>query len=467
MYATSTTFYHFLRVNKPFRRLALSKQLWVSLIRDLSSRYFIPHLEHIGGCTTAQLIAKVKCLVRGPETWSQKSSVPPTPSFSKKLPPAKDARILPGGRYFAVRLDSGALQCRDVLTGQTVWTHGFRCDYPWWEMQMLEDGHTAFFVFFEYFGITMVSELSLVQVNFKTGHSEELFSIELDRNSGQYYHPTVSGDFLAIALFKEMQSMIIAVNWRQRTYVVFDTSEASRISAKDHMAFVPGHIILATASSEPPHDHIVVVYALRSIASHWRPVEEFRSTNLPPREIRIRPGDVEPVLTQTLEHNGRVFRRPRSRGIRRIMMLHANPIRHGAYKLMLYASGPSRFPTGSSRPNPVDATVLFTYALNIAATDGSLFWAKISAFPAMPEYIYSSLSYAGYTVVTTLYSGPLKVVDPRLLPAPSHRLLKWVRTRPAMREVMVVSKQPADGSLSSTGVLLVARRDGIEVSCWI
>ncbi|KAJ6483137.1 hypothetical protein C8R45DRAFT_1000697 [Mycena sanguinolenta] len=461
----------FLRVNKWCRRLALSQQLWISLVLELSSRNFMPHLDPIkmGTWTAAQLIATVKCLVCGPETWSRKSRLRPSVSFSKMLPAARDAQILPGGHYFAVRLNSGDLECRDAFTGHAIWTHPMDRRYTKCKVKMLDDMHTAIFLFFTRITDVKGPELSIVQVDFKTGHSSQLFDLELNRNVGHYYGPDVSEDFAAVRLAMKDQRMIIVIDWRERRYAVFACSEYSVPSANNYMAFVPGHIIFTTAASEPPNDQLIFVYSVGSLASRWRSVEELPQNTEPlPHNLRIRPEAISPIMVERLEHNNRVFRASRNRWVFIEMMLYPNPIRHNAYKLMVCASA-DRSMTDTFRhsfrvggASRAQGSMLFSYAINVSTPADDFSWTKTSAFPM--AHIPSPLSYAGYAVLASYHpsSTTTKIVGPR---STDRFLTKW--TGHSMREVMVVSKKLNVTTLSPNGILLVSRISGVEVSCWI
>ncbi|KAF7357160.1 hypothetical protein MSAN_01310600 [Mycena sanguinolenta] len=434
----------FSRVNKSFRRLALSKQLWISLIHDLSFRYLIPHLDAMSQCTTAQLIAKVKCLVRGPETWSQ--------------------RCLGGGTSRQCDSRATCTVAMYILTRRDVYIRALgSTHFVWWswETEMLDDGHTAIFSLIVYVRGGDEPELSILQVDLRTGHSDQLFFLTLSEFSGFYYNPIVSGDFLAMRLSRQEERMICIINWRERKYVVFDTGY-TYTPPYDYMVFVPGHIILATAAFTP-NDRLLLVYTWHSIASRWRPVEELlHNMDLTVHDIRIHWNDVSAILVDKLEHNNRVFRGSSSRGLGIKMMLYANPIRRNAYKLMVYASvmaaGRSLMDTfcRNFRGRSAQGTVLFTYALNLDAFPNHSFsWTRISSFSVPPHAFYCLPSYAGYVAISCPNSS-------------NYTTTKIVArlTGDGMREVMVVSTEPASSSLSSTGVLLVSRQDGIEVSCY-
>ncbi|KAF7342632.1 hypothetical protein MSAN_02020000 [Mycena sanguinolenta] len=467
----------FFRVNKSFRCLALSKQLWRSLVFDLSSRHFIPHLDAIQDCTTAQLLAAAKWLVCGPETWTAQAHAPPTVSFSRTFPPGGEARLLPGGRHLAV-LRSRNLYCQDVLTGRDIFIRALEPLHTMsWEMEMLDDGHTAIFLFL-HSPIGMAPELSILRVDLTMGHSDQLFHLELNQNGGLYNSPIISGDFLALRLkANENQRMIVVINWRELKYVQFNDSNFSEITfANDRLVFLPGHIILVTAASKPPNEQLLVVYTLRSIASRWRPLEELQhNAGLPPEELLISPERISPMIFQRLVHNSRVLRVSQGARLHIGIMLHPNPIRRDAYKVVVYSSDttPNTSRQGFNRVQGEgrgrgQGTVLFTYAVHAsprvgirASTDYELSWTRTSAFAIAPEIIRFPLSYAGYAVISSHIrgtSGATRVVDPRPMGGFS--------TKQTMREVVVISQPPVPASLSSSGVLIVSKDDGIQISCY-
>jgi hypothetical protein len=135
------------QVSKFSRVVALSKPLWRLLLRGLSARHHILKLHAIDDLTTEQLIAEVKRLVCGPETWSDKSSVPSTVSSSKAFPANEQTRLLPGGRYFSV-LRPAELHVYDAVTGIRVWLRSLAGTYGTsWEVEMRDDGQSAVFFF--------------------------------------------------------------------------------------------------------------------------------------------------------------------------------------------------------------------------------------------------------------------------------------------------------------------------------
>jgi hypothetical protein len=128
-------------VNKSFHEIASFKQLWLSIVRDLSRARVIdaPAEETLETLSTAELVEEVRRAVVGPRTWSPASSVPPTVhrQFSiplKKYTVTHPAELLPGGTHILRFVSesyyprSNGIELWEVCTGKRIWEWG-RVDY--------------------------------------------------------------------------------------------------------------------------------------------------------------------------------------------------------------------------------------------------------------------------------------------------------------------------------------------------
>lgn len=95
-----------LQVNKYLWGISRTKQLWISVIRDLGSRQMLDRGvdEVLEETSTEALIAEAKRAVVGPHTWSKTSVSPPTISRQVTIPfdaqqRTPYAEFLPGGRH--------------------------------------------------------------------------------------------------------------------------------------------------------------------------------------------------------------------------------------------------------------------------------------------------------------------------------------------------------------------------------
>ncbi|KAJ7355340.1 hypothetical protein DFH08DRAFT_803386 [Mycena albidolilacea] len=184
----------------------------------------------------------------------------------------------------------------------------------------------------------------------------------------------------------------------------------------------------------------------------------------------IHPGNVRPAAVERLEHNNRIFQLSPSRGgsgyscLQVHMTLHRNPIRHNAYKLIVYASDPgsSRGETFrqafSGRTGRASGAMLFTYRITLGhSPEHRLSWTRTSVVTTLSQ-LTLPLSYAGYTL-NRGGDGAMRIVD--LRPTPRFPL-KW--GGPRIREGVVISREGNERSLSSTGGIFISTPNEIEIS---
>ncbi|KAJ7659598.1 hypothetical protein DFH06DRAFT_1297201, partial [Mycena polygramma] len=449
------------RVNKFFRAIALSEWLWRALVLGLSAHYRILNLHAIDSYSTAQLIAEVKRLIRGPATWSEQSSRPPTLASAKTFLGGNCVQFLPGERFFA-EFRGPSFCCYDVASGSCVWT----CPVPSarikvWTAEIGDDGKSAVFFLIQTASGRNRDELSIAHVDFRTGESEILFEVVLHSRVGVYRHPALFGNFLGMELiytpWGRSERAVMVLDWRKRVFVTFACSPASEPNQETRVAFLPGHILLYNTTAGP-HADLCAVYTVASVASRWQPLAVRAFDGL-----RISASDIPPAIVERLERNDRVFRDD----LRVQLTLHPNPIRSNTYQLMLYVSNPMWVTNTSLKDTlrrkvgqpsrRVDGAMLYTHRLTVGAPpDHRLTWVRISAVPAVPN-LASPISYAGYGVsyldraprAATCKSG---IVDARL---PPRRFLLGQ----TVREVVALPEASNYVIVSSAGATITWRQE--------
>ena len=147
---------------KRFHDLAFTKQVWVTLVRHLKSRFFIdlPPSQNLSELSTEDLIALAKRAVQGPQSWSSSNTSSPIMlrreviDISSRIPqqigsvvghhPPPIAKLLPGGRYTLSAWGS-SLTCWDVYTKRAVWDYNSHWDGTPsvlnFAAEMIDDGH--------------------------------------------------------------------------------------------------------------------------------------------------------------------------------------------------------------------------------------------------------------------------------------------------------------------------------------
>lgn len=128
-----------LQVNKRLRQVALVKQLWLSLLRDLGFRGILdlPPEQELENYSTDDIVDHVKRVVVGPAAWREGFDPGASSQSRTKLhrrvcfdsvPDEQDLvdlRLLPGGRYMILRTRA-ALHVSDVASGLRIWSYAAR-----------------------------------------------------------------------------------------------------------------------------------------------------------------------------------------------------------------------------------------------------------------------------------------------------------------------------------------------------
>ncbi|KAJ6549070.1 hypothetical protein DFH09DRAFT_1169661 [Mycena vulgaris] len=268
------------RVNHDFHAVSSTKQLWLSVLRELSSGYLIdpPAADVLETISTAELIEEVKRAVVGPRTWSPASSAPPIISrrinFSlTTLRGESIARLLQDGRHVLFYKKDGdfarGVECWDMLTLRRVW--------GW-----ASSTHDIYKVTFDFHrGAKAVvaaflspARIIILEACFKTGDSRTLLEIPLNPFNLRYVEEQMSRDFyacrLALGDVESDQKFMVFVNLRAAKFVVF------HIPTMQDFALIPGYLLLASETTlDSSAAGQVRIYSVASFGHLWRPVNEF------------------------------------------------------------------------------------------------------------------------------------------------------------------------------------------------
>ncbi|KAJ7465983.1 hypothetical protein FB451DRAFT_1261527 [Mycena latifolia] len=266
------------RVNKYLGVVVSSKQLWISIVRDLSSRYLIdpPAEEHLQRLSTAELMEQVKRGVVGPLTWSPASLIPPTLSreinISLETLQGEWSQIefLPEGRHVLFYKESGAfphgVECWDVHSGRRVWgwsSPGYQVGHATFDFR----GRSKAVVSLESYDLD--NRTIILEADFQTGESRVL--LHLPAAAASWPAETqLSGDFIACKIFIQPTPFIL-VNFRTAEFILFDPS-----NLKDVKLF-PSHIALLCRDFSTP-DYVRIV-DIASFSRLWRPLGTFTLDN--------------------------------------------------------------------------------------------------------------------------------------------------------------------------------------------
>ncbi|KAF7355945.1 hypothetical protein MVEN_00923700 [Mycena venus] len=400
------------RVNKLIHTLALSKPLWVALVEDLIARCLLdafsdPDFMDYSAPELREVVKRVMC---GP-TWTEDGSTPvihrQLSVESSDIIPNKTGsswpayvRLLPGGRFFTLEIYDGRLECWSVATGRCVWNYSQerRTGYV---VDVLDGGMTARFLL----PGTLKDSFSIVQVDLMTGVSYEVFRMPR-KDEIRWWTDSdalLSGDFVILTVHIHGSWVVLLINWKEGMYVNFHQT-----LTVPGMAVVLGHVILTTATLDPPYRPVLLVYTLASLAAYWRPLADWCPLSIPAFDLhRIQQGcGIVPALVENpgATEGWQVAAegvRLASQGMR--LAIRESPLRRETYALTFVICERGTFPPWDMCSinrygfSPDPGAILVTYRISLSQHGLQL--VQTSAVPTVPTCKARDVSYARYSVV--------------------------------------------------------------------
>ncbi|KAJ7457496.1 hypothetical protein FB451DRAFT_1275038 [Mycena latifolia] len=326
------------RVNKYLRAIVSAKQLWISVVRDLSERWLIdpPAEENLENLSTAELIQQVKHGVVGPLTWS--SALPTPPAISREISisletlqgESSHVEFLPEGRhilfYKPTREFPDGVECWEVHSGRRVWG---------WASPSRPVRHATFD--FRQGGSEAVVSLescvqnhfSIVEADLKTGESHELLDLPVCARRVK-----ISDDFFVCRVHlhqwpRPWPGYVLLVNWRMAELILFNST-----NLQDFELF-PGHIALTYCNSSTPVH--VRIYSTVSFDHLWRRLNEFTldEPTDPPEISHI------PINILSIDMP--------SKPIMTLLFISESPVHNESYELVVKTTAFSRRPSLARR----------------------------------------------------------------------------------------------------------------------
>ncbi|KAJ6461768.1 hypothetical protein C8R45DRAFT_1027897 [Mycena sanguinolenta] len=314
---------HYLQVNKPIRCIALSKQLWLSLVLDAKFRAALnlppPDREKLERLLTEELIDVVRNAVAGPgSVWDENEQT----SFEVPLDDIDIAiacplsRLLPGARYLLLWHNTQTQQrlcIYDVWGSRRIWQGP--AHFRVWQVD--SRWYTSNWRTFPTRGLAFSSNrvnlcymtgdstLHVEEVDLATSASRELFSFGFTSTVLRIEPSAIAGDFLLCSVLHSYSHFtdhkLVLVNWRASTFAVVDPNSPQ-------VQLIPGYILSTYRESGLPNRHFPAVRALEAFSVRWQQLTE---DNLAFRPIGSTPASTTtattaPITTQALlECNGR------------------------------------------------------------------------------------------------------------------------------------------------------------------
>ncbi|KAJ7887599.1 hypothetical protein B0H14DRAFT_3721333 [Mycena olivaceomarginata] len=370
------------RTNKYFRRIALTKALWYSLVSRLVQRGFIdsrPDDGYFRDLSTEQLIG-LTAVRRAVNRFSKFIRKPPLGGLASAplvesrrivLHPEIDtapvglshwyinrSKLLPSGKYVLFQ-NSGRVECWSVFEDRHIWTHTPSMDHTLvhdFAVDILENGLAIILT-----GQRTQPQLKycfeITSLNLQTGVSDlELVSRLPERSLDfLYVDCMVCGDVAAVHL--RAHNQVLLLNWRTSSRVVVSGHESE-------IALVPGHLVVLTRTGTRG-EHRVALSPFASFAC-WEPndsVEQPSTPVVPVADLPFLPDTISLTckLYYTWARSIWAYESPFQQG-RFTLWLHA--LVNGAptllsYQFLQHDTGVSwRFVESTPMPDRIDRTAM-------------------------------------------------------------------------------------------------------------
>ncbi|KAJ7764185.1 hypothetical protein DFH07DRAFT_956203 [Mycena maculata] len=324
-----------LQVNKLLRRIALVKQLWLSLINTGAFRRALDlppsTREELENRSTRKLMDLVKRIVIGPNPWWPSSS----PSAIRRYTITSladietnfDSFVLPGGRYMVLQSHTRENVCiYDIWSNRGVWSYT-ATSFTNWKFDLVPGSAIArvlVAVPVERFAHHFRRDICIEEVDLTTGLSREVFSLHFGFKSVS----TFSGDFFLYApppfKFIDVYGPLMVINWRASTYVVLDYGTSPNSSA----VLIPGYLVAAYSECASPTQLVLTVTQIDAFIPYWKPLSEISFKD------KLSPDDISFAVFQRLQYNNHPLG---DRLVRVRLTAVPSALYRGAYNIIVYA----------------------------------------------------------------------------------------------------------------------------------
>ncbi|KAJ6608887.1 hypothetical protein B0H10DRAFT_2301090 [Mycena sp. CBHHK59/15] len=377
-------------ISRCFRRIADTKQLWLFFLQDLTARRLVdtPLGQSLSQYSPEQVIAEVKRVVLGPQTWLGTSKKPPIVYRNVVVqtrrpeedpyPVGARVALFPGANHFIIK--------SDVLYELWTWRPKGAC-------------------VFRRHVINQVDCIDTVQIDLRTGESTCLLQIPLPPTVTLEGHAAIWGDFFAAPTENNEPGGsygVLLVNWRTEQYIIIRGAISGIHYLPPKVRIVSGHLILVTAECGKyiSYNQHLYIYDFDSLTSNWRPLKDLHFNH-----------DIKPTSANAAVavHLGRCDPPLDSRSIQ--LNAYRSVLHNNTYNVYIYLPYTSDTPSQSQdstltlhnllpwRTQPdVQKGVFFRYQLVLpASAASSLQWKQMSR-ESVPSRSIQTSSYAGYAV---------------------------------------------------------------------
>ncbi|KAF7349487.1 hypothetical protein MSAN_01739000 [Mycena sanguinolenta] len=391
--------------------LAFKKSVWLVLLDDLRRRCILdrnctPNLDTL---STAEMIAVVKLLLTGPQTWSpRKLHCDSVAQIFRKitLHPQIDpltrrwsvVRLLPSGRYLLFS-NVDRLECWSVANDSLVWKYTSSIEkFRVQEFAAAEiDADVTIMVCLSTYlnsnpGLKCIE---IVKLDLQTMTHTSLLIALVPRHTDVFSGPLICGALAAVSCLNANtgENLHMILNLERKSYCILQGTDRDNVFSGPHVALIPGHILLSEK------DWLYLISS-DTLGSYWAQIVGADSlaqfSLVLVKDISklrmLEASDVEQSFSD--------------------IYVHESPIRNGDYSFWIY---------GASRT--ADRGAFLSYRLSIPTSGDPQWCLQIQSLvePGQAlENFYQAAAYGGHRLWSplrvpghTIFSAALPFTSPR------------------------------------------------------
>ncbi|KAJ7463270.1 hypothetical protein FB451DRAFT_1562284 [Mycena latifolia] len=371
--------------------LAFQKSVWLALLDDLKQRSILDSTDpDLRDLSTDELIARVKRLLTGPDTWMP-SDAGFTPEISKRiiLHPTiphgpgilsweNEAKLFRGGRYVLFN-NWRKLECWCVAEDRLVWKHvsALECSSVLaFAADESQEGDSL---------VVMVCQrtypstgprknyIEIIDLDLRKGTYNSLMTTVAPQtaNDNPFSSTAICGTLACVEIISRQDRYLI-IDWKMQTSFVL-SGDRGVLSL---IALIPRHIVLATVTDDE-NNYLYLVSTDDAMHCHGSPLAGLAGPATAPS---ITVDDVPKLITHRIPTFG-------------------DPTVGHFFQQISYS--PS---TKNPSSHPVHA-ILYSFDLQIAAQGRPPRCRARPRVPALRQMLYRDITYSGHTQVFDAYGA--------------------------------------------------------------
>lgn len=270
-------------VSRTFHALAMSKEVWLSLLSDLYRRGFIDvwRGQGLNALSPCELVDLAKHTTCGPTSWStrypvsvNRRIVSPEVHTAHGSSRIRKLQLLPGGRFLLSQTNYSIIECWETVENRHIWRYNAPCAgvtaKVWgYAAELIDDGQAVMIVVGTCRSGThgsLQDFLEVVRLDLNTGLSKSVLteSVPDTGHNHAVRRLKIQGDFIIMSVRSRERMKLIQVS----TAKSIDIKVSGRCF---DITFVPGHVVVFKPRTPHGRTYDLNIWSVRALLAYHTP----------------------------------------------------------------------------------------------------------------------------------------------------------------------------------------------------